>query len=295
MYIYALVDPRDGEIRYVGKAKDLKVRLWGHLHEKARTHKANWIRSLLAAGLKPELRVLEETGDDWAERERWWIRHFRETGTQLTNYTDGGEGWSGGSHRPETIERIRQKKLGTPAWNRGLKGFMAGRTVSSETRARMSAAQRKPWDEWRAHMFGIMRYNAYSTGYRHTPEAIERIRASSRARGIPPEVARRGREAALKATVGRTQSPSERAARSASMKKAWSEGRHPSVRPTVTPAFAAHNKEALAKAWAKTRGQPRSADFKTKVSAGMKAYYAFVRGCEALRFLTTESIERVSV
>lgn len=34
VYIYSLEDPETGEIRYVGKANNIKSRFYGHLNEK---------------------------------------------------------------------------------------------------------------------------------------------------------------------------------------------------------------------------------------------------------------------
>lgn len=48
VYIYSLEDPETGEIRYVGKANNIKSRFYGHLNEKGgkNTHKKNWINFL---------------------------------------------------------------------------------------------------------------------------------------------------------------------------------------------------------------------------------------------------------
>lgn len=35
-YIYSLSHPLTGEVRYVGKADDLKLRMYGHLNDKGR-------------------------------------------------------------------------------------------------------------------------------------------------------------------------------------------------------------------------------------------------------------------
>ena len=56
-FIYGLVDPRTDEIRYIGKANDIRQRLKNHLNP-ARyrpTHKFNWIRKLRRLNMKPYL------------------------------------------------------------------------------------------------------------------------------------------------------------------------------------------------------------------------------------------------
>lgn len=56
-FIYTLKDPITDEIRYVGKSDDPKNRLVEHLKKSKynKTHKNNWIISLLDKDLKPIL------------------------------------------------------------------------------------------------------------------------------------------------------------------------------------------------------------------------------------------------
>ena len=96
--IYALIDPRDDQVRYIGKTKnELKVRLRGHL-EKSRNlnnkwHVANWIRSLEAEGLIPKIVEIDDLPDsEIDEAEIRYIREYRELGYDLTNNTLGGDG-----------------------------------------------------------------------------------------------------------------------------------------------------------------------------------------------------------
>ena len=70
-YIYALIDPRTGEVRYVGKADDPDLRLAQHIAAARKgeaTYKGRWIRKLLDLELKPSLEILEEVPiQDWEE------------------------------------------------------------------------------------------------------------------------------------------------------------------------------------------------------------------------------------
>lgn len=99
-YIYALVCPI-GKIRYIGKTNDPDKRLRRHIsrakYYETKSHAANWIRSLLKRGEKPEIRVLEEVpdGGDWVSREIATISEYRALGFDLTNATEGGEGVCG--------------------------------------------------------------------------------------------------------------------------------------------------------------------------------------------------------
>lgn len=105
-FIYALCDPRDQSIRYVGITKQpVKKRVSSHL--KAARCGANlycscWLRQLLDEELRPLVVVLEETNDP--QREAFWIEHFRKEGHRLTNLTSGGI--SGYSHSPEVRAKI---------------------------------------------------------------------------------------------------------------------------------------------------------------------------------------------
>lgn len=95
--IYALVDPRDHSVRYVGKSDNPRVRYFAHLHgpeSNLKTYKANWIRQLKSEGLVPSIVILERVHpSEWADAERKWIAHFRNTGARLTNSTSGGDGF----------------------------------------------------------------------------------------------------------------------------------------------------------------------------------------------------------
>lgn len=136
VFIYCLSDPETHEIRYVGKAIDVRARLSSHLGDKKSSHKSHWIKSLLSRGLKPELEILEsffESNDlDWQESERWWISYLRFIGCKLTNYDSGGR--SGMRHPPPTIEKIKASAIG----NQRAKGIKR----TSEQRKAVSNAQK---------------------------------------------------------------------------------------------------------------------------------------------------------
>lgn len=94
--IYALIDPRTHKVRYVGKSDDPTLRLWAHLHNESRpnTHKSRWIRQLVSEGFTPQLVILERVkSEDWQTAEIKWIAHFRKAGSNLTNSTNGGDGF----------------------------------------------------------------------------------------------------------------------------------------------------------------------------------------------------------
>lgn len=87
--IYALVDPRDETIWYVGRTVRAKARLQQHLEEAGvNPAKTKWLRELRKEGLAPRMETLETLdcrGDEAEVRERFWIQHFSSLGAPLTN------------------------------------------------------------------------------------------------------------------------------------------------------------------------------------------------------------------
>lgn len=60
-YVYRLVDPKNGKVRYVGLSNKLKTRLQLHIREsleRQNTEKKRWIYKLWQKGLRPILLVV---------------------------------------------------------------------------------------------------------------------------------------------------------------------------------------------------------------------------------------------
>ncbi len=89
--IYAIYDPRDNGVRYVGQTKkSLAARLAAHLEDPTNIAMAYWFSTLRAAGTKPAIELLEICPDRrWQLAERFWIRWFRIRG-ELLNVDPGG-------------------------------------------------------------------------------------------------------------------------------------------------------------------------------------------------------------
>lgn len=105
VYIYALIDPRNNNIRYVGKTIELNKRFWAHKNDKNKSHKVNWIKSL--KGLDPKLIVLDIcSSKDWEFWEQYWISQCKTWGFKLTNLTDGG---AGSIRRKQSIEEKEKR------------------------------------------------------------------------------------------------------------------------------------------------------------------------------------------
>jgi hypothetical protein len=138
--VYALIDPRSDQLRYIGKALDVGQRDRNHFNQGKyeRSRKGAWIRELRAAGLRPDLIVIEEcTPDESATREKYWIARARWRGIPLLNMKHGGQGRLNTSE--ETRARISASNKGKghgPEWRANHAAFMRGRKQSAETRAK---------------------------------------------------------------------------------------------------------------------------------------------------------------
>lgn len=197
-FIYALVDPRTQQIRYVGKANDPQHRLRDHLREKRKSYKNSWIKELRDNGLVPELQIVEEVPvTNWMERERYWIAYYRDLGMALVNGTDGGDGVHGMQHTPEARAKISAAGMGnqhskgrhpTPEETAKRRSSLKGHVVTPETREKI-----------RASKLGVPR----------NPASVEKMRQSLLGRKLP--------ESTVEKMRGRKQSPETLAKRSASL------------------------------------------------------------------------------
>ena len=106
--IYALTYPGTDYVRYVGKTvrsprKRHKEHIAAALNN-PRLPVHRWVASLYRRGLWSCLWHLERVPEteDWAARERYWIKRFRNEGHDLLNLTEGGEGLPG-MPRPQAV------------------------------------------------------------------------------------------------------------------------------------------------------------------------------------------------
>jgi hypothetical protein len=132
-YIYGLIDPFTFKIRYIGKTANLRVRINGHMSDKEKTYKTNWIKELLKAGKRPIMVVIRKLPDtaDWQIEERKWIAIARKYKWPLVNCTEGGSGifglsgpgkerknfgsFKGKHHTLEAKQKNRLRHLGAKA------------------------------------------------------------------------------------------------------------------------------------------------------------------------------------
>lgn len=235
-FIYALSDPRDGKIYYVGATTQPAARLSQLIcHRTRRAPVFAWIRSLIEVGMRPLLAVVERvTAAEWEEVERRWIQHYRDAGTPLTNLARGGRGTLGvpissslrallpalaqrvhkGAQRSDSAkERMRTAQLQRVERERAAGIVRVQPPRSEETRRRMAEAQRgkKSSLEQRAARSALLRD---PNGPYQTAEYKQKLRDAVQARPVAV------REAFAKNQIGKTKSP-ETKARMSEARRLW--------------------------------------------------------------------------
>lgn len=189
MIVYALVDPRDRSIRYVGETvRSLHARVAQHLraaNEKTTPPVNAWIRGILSSGSKPVSIVIEELGckQDMHDAEAYWIAQFRAMGADLLNIAPGGSTRTGYRHSAETRARWRAER-------RGERAPMFGKRRTEEQKQMFRELSLGMWDERPHPMLGKPRSEETKRRIsesrrgikpRLTPEGLERKREAARA------------------------------------------------------------------------------------------------------------------
>lgn len=114
--IYLLRDPTDNNVKYIGlTSMNIGSRLKNHIsyarNSRHTTPCLCWIRSLLEIGEKPQIELLEITGNKL--RERMWIDLYKEKGYRLLNQSRGGTiGPVGCKRSSEFKEKLRKANMG---------------------------------------------------------------------------------------------------------------------------------------------------------------------------------------
>jgi len=86
-FIYALAEPTDSSIRYIGITTNLNVRYQNHLYKDEGNNKSNWILELNDKGLNPKLIVLDtaENKQEALQKESDFIREYINKGCNILN------------------------------------------------------------------------------------------------------------------------------------------------------------------------------------------------------------------
>lgn len=125
--IYAICDPINDEVIYIGNTFSLRHRMYFHLNKNTQktlsTPISKWLYDILNKGIKPKIKTIEICSkEDSYDREKYWIRQHKENGCMLLNVALGGKGASGVSKvmSEESKNKIRLKKKGA---------FQKGKTI----------------------------------------------------------------------------------------------------------------------------------------------------------------------
>lgn len=107
-----LIDPLTNETRYIGKSKDIYRRYYQHLHNGSGncTYLKNWMNTLTSPPKMEILEICDLTIIN--EKEKFWVKFYKENGSRLTNLTDGGEGMYGYVRSEESKQRISNSLMG---------------------------------------------------------------------------------------------------------------------------------------------------------------------------------------
>lgn len=248
--VYALIDPRDDQVRYIGKSTNVDIRVKAHIRERGTTRKIRWIQTLIRDSEKPKVQILETGTGDWEDAETKWIAYYRSLGYDLTNATSGGEGL---------------------------------RDPSPETRALIGAAQRAIrndpdlWAQRRAIYDSVKWRAAVSSGLlgkKKTPERVAALPQNKKGYPWSDEV-RAARRAtflayAIPAAAARPRSQKQNnhvqaLIESNKGKPGWARGRVLSEEERRIRSVA-------------TRGRPKSEEHKEKIRQGSLRRWAKARG-----------------
>lgn len=130
-WVYALIDPRTEQIRYIGKSIQPNKRLKEHISKcnTENTKKSKWIKKLISLGLEPNMKLIKETNaNEVAYWEEFYIRHYKDTGSDLLNYDDKGIG-TAKTRTKDTMESMK-KKLSKSVYQYDLNGNLVDIHIS---------------------------------------------------------------------------------------------------------------------------------------------------------------------
>lgn len=161
-YIYALIDPNDGETRYVGMTFDLDNRIRKHTipsQLKGKTYKERWLKALVENGQQPIAKVLLVVEPELAgDIEAQVIALLKSNGVRLTNTALGGIGWTvGNKHSDEAKKKMSDAHVGrkyelSEAERIRRRSLIGKRKLSDEAKEKIRQAHTglSPSDETRA-------------------------------------------------------------------------------------------------------------------------------------------------
>jgi predicted GIY-YIG superfamily endonuclease len=86
-HVYYLVDPRNNEVKYVGKTKNPKSRYKQHITklDKTMTPKKQWLMELFAKGLQPKMIIAETVNGEGRIEEQAHLDKHKSTALNIHN------------------------------------------------------------------------------------------------------------------------------------------------------------------------------------------------------------------
>jgi hypothetical protein len=108
--IYALVDPRTNEPKYVGATKNPKQRLTSHKHQSFNNELANWIEELSEEGYEPEMQVIRvKPIEELRDAEREMLERLADEWDLLNKTLDSNYSPQGRPSKSKTANRRRPR------------------------------------------------------------------------------------------------------------------------------------------------------------------------------------------
>lgn len=114
LYIYALYDPRDDKVRYVGVTDNPEARLNEHMHSRSERVR-DWVYELQKSRVAPRLRILEIPVDPHSA-EIYWIQKCEREGASLLNVALRRTATYGYQHTPVPLPSDIATKEYTTLW-----------------------------------------------------------------------------------------------------------------------------------------------------------------------------------
>jgi hypothetical protein len=179
-YIYGLVDPRNDEIRYIGKTINPHSRLESHLIESKdinkKNYRVNWLRKLTSIGLHPKITFLRTCpSHEYEKYETEYIKIY--SCNRLTNSDETGQGNT--NRKREVLDR-QSENSGKKVYQYDLDGnfikeFRSARTAASELNLNHGNISRCCNGKFKHTGGYIFRYEMNSDIKLENPNAVKKI------------------------------------------------------------------------------------------------------------------------
>lgn len=191
VYIYGLIDPITGLIRYVGKSVNPRKRLNDHCKRcsKSPSHINSWLLGLKKISMKPEILILDEVCENnWIFWEQFYISLLKSWGLSLVNMTDGGE--NPPINKRKGYKMSDEARLNMSLAQVGNKNNL-GKKMSLESRRKLSNSLKGKIppnkgiphsDETKRKIGLIHKGNKYTLGFKFSEESKKKM--SERRKGI---------------------------------------------------------------------------------------------------------------